>query len=206
MQPPSRAGHLVWAGNRSPSIWSRCSAPAAPAPTRNPPAARPCCLRWAMKPAASGNCSHTCGRKVLRKRAKLKHHAVDAGAQLRERLGFAAKRQRLHGQTATRFRCRSVPVRGPATAQSAGRARRQPRRWPPHPGSSGRCASSVPMQPRSRPCCVRVTKLAPGSCSQDAAVDGCVGAAVWPNACAMAVRAMGSSILPCSVDGMRRPR
>src|SRR3990167_4650460 len=62
--------------------------------------------------------------------------------------------------------------------------------------SNGRCACNVPMQPRSSPFCVSVTKHAPCSASQGAVSSAARGTS---NARAIAARAIGSSIFPSSV-------
>src|SRR5574340_1033211 len=62
--------------------------------------------------------------------------------------------------------------------------------------SNGRCACRVPMQPRSSPFCVRVTKHAPCSASQGAVSSAARGT---PKACEIAARAIGNNTFPRSL-------
>ncbi len=117
------------------------------------------CLRCDMNSAGSGSSSQTCGRKTAR---LFPSRMINPSVPGRS---CAMKSGSLLNDMA--WGCRAMISTGsgrwlllPARGGSDGRRRRRPRRFSTTSATRGRCASIMPIQPRSRPSFFNVTKVA----------------------------------------------
>ena len=145
----------------------------------------------------------------------LENQAVDTGADVCQRLAFGARRQRFCGRQQGDLDARGGELR--LRERLEARIQKSSRfRVGFDIGQQARCACSEPMQPRSRPLRIRVTKLAACSCknawpgsvgnteAEDVA-DGCARKLDqhFPASCALPLRRSPS---PSPVASIRKTR
>ena len=147
--------------------------------------------------ACRGMPSQTCGRKVPRLPSRLEDQPVLARHDLREQVGLVGEAQRLgrreqrHLDAALRpFLARSAPGSAGRGTPRRARSARRPRR-------AARAAARLPMQPRSAPSLVSVTKVAPACAARERRSRRRSSA---EDLLSMAPRAIESSVAPGLVE------
>src|SRR3989338_4141488 len=142
-----------------------------------------------------GNCSHPCGRKVLRYEpysnmmpSTLGRICASASASSRTSIAVVGESSEISTVVMSSSSTLNGMKRGSRRAADTALLLTSV--------NNGRCACNVPMQPRNSPSCVRVTKHAPCSVSQDALSSAARGT---PKAREISARAIGNSTFPRSV-------